>query len=141
VNTLASLIFLVLVLILQISVALRLDRKVRLKEKWYRKIGRRMFYTFVILEMTSFLLVCFIFFLAIFVHGMPLNWELMHSFGKYQASLGNPADFSLILGIFGIPFAVLSILFAFKFLRLLQAVLITFFNYFLHAYIVHWLVD
>ncbi len=112
-NTLLSTCFLILVVICQINIAVRLDRKSKTHEKWTQRIGRRLFYTFAIFELTSFLLVCFIFILAIFVHKMPLEWEQIHSFGKYQARLGNPADFSLIIVLLGIPFAIASQIFSF----------------------------
>jgi len=140
-NTLLSICFLIVVVTCQISIAVRLDRKSKTHEKWNQRIGRWLFYTFAIFELTSFLLVCFIFILAIFVHKMPLQWEQIHSFGKYQAQLGNPADFSLIIALLGIPFAIASQIFSFKISRFLSTIAIVVFNYFLQMDIVHWLVD
>ena len=140
-NTLLSTCFLIVVVICQINVAVRLDRKSKKQEKWNQRVGRRLYYTFAILELTSFFLVCFIFILAIFVHKMPLQWEQIHSFGKYQAQLINQADFSLIIALLGIPFAIVSQIISLKISRFLLTIPIVAFNYFLQMDVVHWLVD
>ena len=139
-NTLSSLAFLLVIIMIQIILARDLDRKRRLNEKWNQKLGRRLFYTFFIIELSSFLLGCFIFFLVIFVHKMPLNWELMHSFGKYHVPLQNPSELSLLLAFWGIPIGILSIIFSFKFNRLLAGLSFIIVNL-VQMYFIHWLVD